>query len=53
MGKEDRQDGSKRNFSDEGTRKPGERRSEQAFTRALKEEDRGVLVDVLKEWLRK
>ena len=56
MGKPDRPDrpeGSERNRVVEETGKSGERRSAEMFKRAVENEDRGILVGVLRDWLRK
>jgi len=53
MGKLDRPDGLERNRADEGTAKPGEHRSDETFKRAVENEEKGILVEVLREWLRK
>jgi len=53
MGKPDRPDGSERNRAAEETGNSGERRSAEQFKRAVENEDKGILVEVLKDWLRK
>jgi len=53
MEKPDRPDGSERNRAAEETGKPGERRSAEIFKRAVENEEKGILVEVLRDWLRK
>ena len=53
MGKPDRPDGLERNRAAEETDKSGERRSAEIIKRAVENEDKGILVEVLRDWLRK
>ena len=53
MGKPDRPDGFEKNRAAEETGKSGEGRSAEMFKRAVENEDKGILVEVLRDWLRK
>jgi len=53
MGKEDWPDKWERFLPGKETEKPEEGREEHLSRRSMKDEDKGVLVEVIREWLRK